>query len=307
MRAMKPSLLHRIDDAVYAAERLFVVTAMSLMVLIVFFEVVDRRLEAPESKLAGLMRAFHIPAAETTGPIFGAALLVFLLWFGLATLRRREKAVVAKSLEAVAAVAGAAVLWGLGWLMIHRPSNQFYTVVFGLVFLSLAAARVRGQRRDATIFAAVAIVGGFVVYRVIPEGYSWAKEIAMMLLVWTGLVGASMASHQGRHIDIDMARKLFPAALKKTLILVAALVNVAFCALLVAIGVVYVFGERGLYNLEGHMQHTGLPDWILGLAIPWAFTVITLRAMLVVKRVAAGELEAKGSSPTAVAKGLGEH
>jgi len=282
------------------------------MVLIVFFEVLDRRLEAPESKLANLVAALHVPAPRISGAVLGAAILVFLIWFGLATVRRRHgKAVVNRLTEPLVALAGTAALWGLGWVMVHRPSREFYTIIWGLLCVGLFTGQMRkrdpGVWRAALAVLPLSVLGGYAVYRVIPEGYSWAKEIAMMLLVWTGLIGASMAMHQGRHIDIDFGKKIFPKGWRMPLTVLASLITAAFCTLLVAIGVVYVFGARGLYKLEGHMQHTGLPDWILGLAIPWAFLVMGLRALLVARRVIGGAVDAKGSCPTAAAKGLGEH
>ena len=38
---MKPPSLHRLDDAIYAIERTFVVLSMTLMVLMVFFVFAD--------------------------------------------------------------------------------------------------------------------------------------------------------------------------------------------------------------------------------------------------------------------------
>src|SRR5690348_3752960 len=91
------SLLHRIDDAVYAAERVAVVATTIAMVLMVFFDVVDRRLEARESKLAALLFALGKPfGAARAGwvetklaPALGLAILALLIWFALATVRRR--------------------------------------------------------------------------------------------------------------------------------------------------------------------------------------------------------------------------
>jgi TRAP-type C4-dicarboxylate transport system permease small subunit len=312
MRAMKPPLLHRLDDALYAIERTVVIVAMSLMVLMVFFDVVDRRLEAPESKLAGLMTRFHVPAPQTSGAIFGGALLWFLIWFGIATVRRRRnKALVPVALEPLAALGGTVALFALGWIMLHRPSNEFYTIIWLLLCGALFSGQLRkrdtGQWRSALLVLPAAAFGAFSVWRLVPEGYSWAKEVAMVLLVWTGLVGASMAAHQGRHIDIDFGKKMFPKKMRRPLTALASVITSAFCGLIVAIGIVYVFGERGLIRLEGKLQHTGIPDWIVGLAIPWCFATMGLRALMVAKRVLGGAVDAKSSSLTAVQKGLGDH
>jgi TRAP-type C4-dicarboxylate transport system permease small subunit len=311
MRRMKPSLLHRVDDAVYAVERAAVVILMSLMVLMVFFDVVDRRLEAPESKLANLMTRLHVPSPEKTGPIFGILLLVGLFWFGLATVRRREKGLVPKSLEPVAAIAGTAILCALGWMMLHRPSNEFYTVIWLLICagMFMGQMRKRDQGRAVAALLLLPVIGAsaFAVWKFIPEGYSWAKEVAMVMLVWTGLLGASMAAHQGRHIDIDFGKKLYPKKAKVLLTSLGPLMTGLFCGLIVAIGIKYVFGEGGAVQLGGKLPHTGIPEWIVGFAIPWSFMMMGLRALIVFKRVLGGAVDAKSSSLSAVQKGLGDH
>jgi len=305
-----PSLLHRIDDAIFAVERAFVVLSLCAMVLLVFFEVVDRRLSAPESKLAGFLSLFHVPRAEAVAPLFGALLLVGLFWFGFATMRRRAEAaggrpLFAAKLEPLVAVLATGVLFGLGLLMMRRPSNELYAAVWALAG-GLFAVGAKGRAR--VVAAIMTPLGAAAMWLVIPEGYSWAKEVSMILLVWTGLVGASMASHEGRQIDIDMGRKLFPKRLRAPVTAFAHLVAAAFSALIVVLGVKYVFGAQGLLALGGHMQHTGIPDWIVAVAIPYAFGMIGLRALLVAKRVVVErDFEIKASSPNAVAKKLGDH
>lgn len=301
MGAMRRTL-HRIDDAIYAAERVLVVAAMAVMVLLVFFDVMDRRLQAQESKLAGLLQTFHVPAPETVAPFFGGALLTFLIWFGLATVRRRRgKALVPPTLEFVLALAGAAALFGLGWVMLHRPSKEFFVVVWSLsCFGAIAGTLAAGQRGAAAAWALGLVAGDAALYAIVPEGYSWAKEVAMILLVWTGLLGASMAAHQGSHIEIDFGRKLLPKRARKHAAVLAMLITAGFCGLIVLLGVIYVFGENGLYRLQGRFPHTGVPDWTVAVAIPWCFGMIGLRVLITASRVLGGAVDARGSSPSAV-------
>jgi TRAP-type C4-dicarboxylate transport system permease small subunit len=313
----RSSLAHRIDDAVYTVERAFVFTSMASMVLMVFFDVVDRRLQAPESKLAALLHFILRPAgfgdperapwvAAWLSPAAAAAIAFGLLWFGLATVRRRrERSLVPIALEPVLAIGATGALWALCWLMIHRPSNDFYAVVWLIAGGAVAADQRRRGKVALALTIAATTVGALGLKAIVPEGYSWAKEVAMILLVWTGLIGASMAAHQGRHIDIDVGRKLFPTRFKTQLTALAHLVTVGFCGLIVYLGLIYVFGPTGLYTLEGRFPHTGIPDWIVGLSIPWSFAMIALRTVLLIRRVWSGEVDAKGSSPSAVAAGIG--
>lgn len=291
------------------------------MVLMVFFDVVHRRLDSPESRLGALLLKLGRLVGQRPGeggapwvqeklvPVVGAAIILGLIWFGLATMRRRGTGVAGRAFELPLALLGTALAFGLGWMMTHRPSCEFYALVWALG--GAAAARSLARERTGAwqlkLYAALAAIplGALLLYRVVPEGYSWAKEVSMILLVWTGFIGASMAAHQGRHIDIDFGKKMFPARLRGPVTAFAHVVTVCFCAVLVALGMIYVFGQNGLYRLGGHFPHTQVPDWPVGFAIPWAFTWIGLRMAVAAVRVARGDLTAKGSSLTAVAPAIG--
>jgi TRAP-type C4-dicarboxylate transport system permease small subunit len=111
-----------------------------------------------------------------------------------------------------------------------------------------------------------------------------------------------MAAYAGRHIDVDFGKRMFPASLRRPVTAAARIVQAAFCAFMVLIGAIYVFGDSGLYRLGGRFPHTGIPDWTVALAIPVCFALITLRTAIVVVRIArGGDLAAKGSSPPAPA------
>ena len=110
-------------------------------------------------------------------------------------------------------------------------------------------------------------------------GRAWhSKELAMLLLVWTGLVGASMATHRGRHVS------LVPRGARgRGADVISRAVIVAFCVVMVGLGVVYLFGGAGipgLVTLGGRLPDTGLPEWSMVVVIPYAFGVIGLRAAL---------------------------
>ena len=53
--------------------------------------------------------------------------------------------------------------------------------------------------------------------------------------------------------------------------------------------------EQPLYFLGTRFQHTGLPDWPMALAIPVSLALVGLRTVVVILKVARGDLAAKGS------------
>src|SRR3954470_13777916 len=98
-----PGFLQKADRVLYAIEYWIVVVSMATMIATVFFDVLDRRLQARESKLVNLLAAVLGPvggrAADGSGPapwiagflapLITIALLFGLAWFAVVTLRGR--------------------------------------------------------------------------------------------------------------------------------------------------------------------------------------------------------------------------
>ena len=76
------AFLRRLDDALFSVEQTIVVTFLGAMTAMVFLDVVDRRLTAPDSKIGDLLgRLFGVDGGDTktmldqtVAPIVGALL-----------------------------------------------------------------------------------------------------------------------------------------------------------------------------------------------------------------------------------------
>ena len=101
---------------------------------------------------------------------------------------------------------------------------------------------------------------------------AWTSRYALFLLLWTGFIGASMATSRGGHLRIDAVRKTLPEHMisrYNTLsFLVAALSSAVFCWL----SFIYTLRRFGADTTEGE-----IPDWIKVLAIPVSMFFIALR------------------------------
>jgi TRAP-type C4-dicarboxylate transport system permease small subunit len=101
---------------------------------------------------------------------------------------------------------------------------------------------------------------------------AWTSRYALFLLLWTGFIGASMATSRGGHLRIDAVRKTLPERMigrYNTLsFLVAALSSAVFCWL----SFIYTLRRFGADTTEGE-----IPDWIKVLAIPVSMFFIALR------------------------------
>lgn len=125
---------------------------------------------------------------------------------------------------------------------------------------------------------------------VFDSGWLWADPALRVLLLWTALFGAMVASRHDKHISIDIvSRWLSPPlrALGKTFssLFAAAVCGVAAC-------------YAGLFVLDEYRYASadigGLPVWIFESVMPLAFGVMALRYLG--HSIVAARMLAKGGS-----------
>ncbi len=107
-------------------------------------------------------------------------------------------------------------------------------------------------------------------------GIDWADVTIRHMVLWVGLIGASIAAKEKRHLSIDIASRLIP---KKWYHLVEAglcLVTFAICLLLFWASVLFTkfLHEWGAGSLEGTTA------MVAGMILPIAFAGIGLRFLL---------------------------
>lgn len=300
--------LRKIDDVVFAVEQTIVATFLIAITTTVFLDVVYRRLVAPDSKLGDLIaRVAGVTDEGARGtidayvaPAIGAIAGVLALWFGFWTLERNraQRAAAASGATAKApgvvrpllfAVATAAVLAAFAFAMAQPSIESKYVYLF-LYFACAGAYGVHLVRRRPSgwtiklggLALVVTPLFVFVATRYFPRGYSWSKELSLMMLLWVGFLGASVCAHEGKHLRLEALERTVPPAALKWVRASGALVTAAFCAFMAVLGYVYVFGsETGALALGGTFEQTQLPDWIATVAVPVAFGLTTLRFVAV--------------------------
>ena len=272
-------MLRKLNEGVYRVERALVVTFLLVMIVIVFIEVADRRLASQDSKAAAFLLAFpHLVGwrpsedfvARWIAPAFLAGLFFLLAWFAQATIRRTRNEPARRAHEAGRAAMLTAIVVGMCVLLERAPSNVFYAVLWALV-----AGGVALRARNVAV-GALAAAGAALLWFIVPEGYSWAKEVAMVLLVWTGFLGASMAAFAGKHIDIDFGPKVFPPRARPIVIAVGRVLNAGFAAFFVVLG---VWKTLASYHIGDELPYPRLPGWIVLVIIPLSFALISLRTL----------------------------
>lgn len=159
--------------------------------------------------------------------------------------------------------------------------------VAGLLLVCVVGVRTRaikeGERRPSWpaslgLAAAVTVVIAGAVWAYTeryPGGFIWAQKLALVMMIWVSLLGASMATYDRSHLALEMGEKLWPAAALRWVKAVAHGVTSAFCVAALAVSIHLVLQQRH----EGHtiVAVEWLPTWVAFLAMPYAFASMALR------------------------------
>ncbi len=173
-------------------------------------------------------------------------------------------------------------------------------VVGGVVVFAIWVGTVRGAlamraRSVAGVAAAggvtawlkavAIVVAGFVALKVfvvvLPNGLVWSKTLGLVLMLWTGLIGASLATHERRHLALDLGSKLWPAKWLPIIQGVGNVVTAVFCAILAVLAVISIkahFGDwQDTDGAGGIYPDLPVPKWIAFLVMPLGFGLMAAR------------------------------
>jgi C4-dicarboxylate transporter DctQ subunit len=104
-------------------------------------------------------------------------------------------------------------------------------------------------------------------------GIIWGDILLRHLVLWVGFLGASLASRENRHINIDALFRILPHKWKKLVYIITNLFSAIICALLVRAAYVFVGDERAAETT----LFLGIPLWLFMSVILIGFMVMTFR------------------------------
>lgn len=284
----------RVDDAVYALERVVVTAAMLIMSGVVCLSVLYQFVAKQQATYNRIGEAASVvdlwPALAVLGCV---ALLARGVWVQSPACRNNPAIVTALTTITVLKFA----VFGLALILFPVPVMMILIVLAAAVWV-LIAELDRPQPLGAPIFSVatkaraatvgvVALVAMWGIWDVHPESYSWTNKLALFLLLWTAFIGASMATHDQRHLAIDAVRKAMPARILPFYQAVSHFVAAAFTAAFAYLAFLY-FADR----LPETTAPGDIPDWLKVLAIPVSLSLVTLRFFG--QSVAAGMVGALG-------------
>lgn len=127
------------------------------------------------------------------------------------------------------------------------------------------------------LFSMIAIAFTQVVLRnVFSFGIEWGDVAVRHLVLWVGLIGASIAAKEKRHLSIDIASRLLPQKWSHLLEAFLNLVTVAVCILFLWASILF---SKFLYEI-GTGTLEGFTALLACLILPLSFFAIASRFLL---------------------------
>ena len=123
-----------------------------------------------------------------------------------------------------------------------------------------------------------------------------AQPFALALTLWVGMIGASLAAHERRHLALDVGSKLWPVSLRPWAAAAGHLVTALFCIVTLVLGWTSLGGHFTLWMETdgggGTLSGTSIPKWAAVAAIPWGMGTLAFRFLLEAVRTVRGEVPA---------------
>jgi TRAP-type C4-dicarboxylate transport system permease small subunit len=156
-----------------------------------------------------------------------------------------------------------------------------------LAGLCLLAVRTRAVKAGETkwpwpvaiaVAAAATVVIAAAVYLYTeryPGGFIWAQKLALVMMIWVALLGASLATYERSHLSLELGEKVWKQSILHVIKALSLGVASAFCVTAMLLAA----------NLVGHQRQEGLlvdandwlPTWAAFVIVPYAFAAMGLR------------------------------
>jgi TRAP-type C4-dicarboxylate transport system permease small subunit len=108
------------------------------------------------------------------------------------------------------------------------------------------------------------------------SGLPWIDPFLRYLVLWSGLLGAAMATSKGKHIAFDIINFLVPTFMHAWFQVITDLFSTIVAAFLTWAAFLFIRNEIEF----GGAQLLSVPSWIWNLIFPIAFAMITLRFLM---------------------------
>jgi TRAP-type C4-dicarboxylate transport system permease small subunit len=104
-------------------------------------------------------------------------------------------------------------------------------------------------------------------------GLDWADSLLRNLVLWIGFIGATLATKEGKHINLDVVSRGLPSLGKKAVALVTHLFSLMVCCGLTYAALKFIKNEVQMEN----MTFLNIPAWVPEMILPITFGLMTFR------------------------------
>lgn len=112
---------------------------------------------------------------------------------------------------------------------------------------------------------------------VFSSGLNWIEPLIPYLVLWSGLLGAAVATRMNKHIAIDLISHLVPELVLHWLQIIIKFFSLTVCLILTWSSVVFVINEA---SFASNQKVLGLSSWQLNLIFPIAFGLISIHFLI---------------------------
>jgi TRAP-type C4-dicarboxylate transport system permease small subunit len=168
-------------------------------------------------------------------------------------------------------------------------------ILFGVVLLALRTRALKeGEKRwPMPIMLGVAAAGtaalsGLVVLYTnrYPGGITEVRPLALCMMLWVALLGASIATFDRSHLALEMGEKLWPAKIRHYVKALARGLAAACCLLLLDLSWIEVTQRHDFWasstgglrsDIVPGLTEWGVPAWLVLLVMPYTFAAMAIR------------------------------
>jgi len=104
-------------------------------------------------------------------------------------------------------------------------------------------------------------------------GLDWGDSLLRNLVLWIGFIGATLATKEGKHINIDVVSRWLPSLGKNVITLFIHLFSFIICCLLTYAALKFIKNEIQMEN----RTFLNIPAWIPEMILPITFSLMTFR------------------------------
>ncbi len=107
-------------------------------------------------------------------------------------------------------------------------------------------------------------------------GFAWGDMLLRNLVLWIGFIGATLATREGKHINIDIISRSLSPSVRGWVECVIHLFSLLICGLLTYASIKFIRNEFQM----GTPTLLGIPIWILEAILPLTFGLMAFRFAL---------------------------